>query len=44
LKQNFEARLGSKAVPLGIDRQEDQMDITRFVGMLKGVECLLVFL
>src|SRR5690349_16203567 len=44
LKQNFEARLDSKAVPFGIDRQKDQMDITRCTGMLKGVEYPLVFL
>ena len=44
LKQSLEARLDSKAVPFGIDRQEDQMDITRCVGLLKGVEYLLVFL
>jgi hypothetical protein len=29
LKQNLEARLRSEAIPLGIDRQEEQMDITR---------------
>jgi DoxX-like family len=29
LKQNLEARLRSEAIPLGVDRQEEQMDITR---------------
>src|SRR4051812_37215836 len=37
-QESFESAIGSEAVPIGIDRQENQMDIARIVGALEPVE------